>query len=310
MDRQTQTNDVFTKANEDAEKGVFLTSKDAEEFRAYKRRKRMTEVALAIARSEGSLFCGEDVQRVCERAVRLQQAAIKMPLSKLAQAKGYLAGSFVRMDCVVGGNGETLAKVKAFEARTAVKKGAKEITVPVTPSLFDGCRYAEIRKELKRVKRAIGKTALKVRVEKISSPTALSRLARISSEVGAKYFSVPYFAGCERLRLDLTGGCFLETTGVERLETYRALTEKGVERIATDNAWEIYNDWMREAQETPLVSSEAEKEENGVGDNLPPCVSAAKILALAEKEKTEKEENGNTDDKNAGKKQDMEIRLL
>ena len=283
MDKQNQSIDVFTKANEDEEKGVFLTQKEAEEYRAYKRRKKITEVAIAVSKSAGTLFSGEDTQRVCERAIRLKQVAVKTPLSKLSLAKAYLKGSFVRLDCVVGEKGETLAKVKAYEARLAVKKGAKEITVAVTPSLFDYCRYLDITKELKQVKKAVGKAALKVRVEKISSPTALSRLARISSEVGAKYFSVPYFSGCERLRLDLTRGCGLEVTGVERLETYQTLHEKGIERIVTDKAWEIYNDWMREAQETAIIETEEKsKEEN----TLPPC--AAKILALTEKAKEEK----------------------
>lgn len=298
METQNQTTDVFTKVNESEDRGVFLTRKDAEEFRAYKRRKRMAEVTLAVSRSESTLFAGEDVQRVCERAMRLKQAAIKTPLSKLSVAKSYLGNAFVRLDCVVGGTGETLAKVKAYEARMAVKKGAKEITVPVTPSLFDACRYVEIRKELKRVKKSIGKAALKVRVERVNSPTSLSRIARISSEIGAKFFSVPYFVGCERLRLDLTGGCQLETTGVERLETYRTLVDRGVERIVTDKAWEIYNDWMREAQETPLMETDETKEE------LPACSST--ILALAEREKIESVSK--TDE---GKdKKELEIKLL
>ncbi len=297
--------DVFTKANEDEGRGVFLTQKEAEEYRAYKRRKKITEVAIAVSKSEGTLFCGEDTQRVCERAIRLKQVALKTPLSKLALAKAYLSGSFVRLDCVVGESGETLAKVKAYEARLAVKKGAKEITVAVTPSLFDCCRYLDIAKELKKVKRAVGKAVLKVRVEKISSRTALSRLARIASEVGAKYFSVPYFSGCERLRLDLTRGCGLEVTGVERLETYQTLDEKGVERIVTDKAWEIYNDWMREAQETPL----AEKVEKDKGETLPPC--AAKILALAEKAKEEKIAVENPKDETVkSEKKELDIQLL
>ena len=304
MDKQNQSIDVFTKANAQEERGVFLSEKDAEEFRAYKRRKKITEVALFIARSESTLFCGEDTQRVCERAVRLKQTAVKVPLSKLSLAKAYLLGSFVRLDCVVGGSGETLAKIKAYEARTAVKKGAKEITVPVTPSLFDCCRYADIRKELKRVKKAVGKAVLKVRVEKVNSPTALSRLARISSEVGAKYFSVPYFHGCERLRIDLTNGCQLEATGVERLETYKTLVEKGVERIVTDKAWEIYNDWMREAQETPIAETVEKREEKT--DVLPPC--ATKILALTEQNKKEGEKEINKD--TACEKTDLDVTLL
>ncbi len=313
MENQTKRTDVFTKVNEVGERGVFLNGKDAEEYRAFKRRKKMTEVTLSIARSEGSLFCGEDIQRVCERALRLKQAAIRLPLSKITQAKSYLASGGVKLDCAVGGNGETLGRVKAYEARLAVKKGAKEITVALAPSLVDGCRYHEIRKELKGLKRAVGKAALKVRVDKIGAHGTLSRVARICSEVGAAYLCVPFFIGCERLRLDLTNGCMLEVYGVERVETFQKLTENGVERIGTDKAWEIYNDWMREASETPVAervlptSEGGEKEE----EKVPACVSAAKILAAHERAK---EEEKTADDKQeqteTPPQKGLEIKLL
>ncbi len=315
MENQTNSKDVFTKVNEGGERGVFLNGKDADEYRAFKRRKKMTEVALSIARSEGSLFCGEDVQRVCERALRLKQAAIRLPLSKIAQAKSYLANGAVKLDCAVGGGGETLSRVKAYEAKLAVKKGAKEITVPLTPSLFDGCRYHEIRKELKVLKKAVGKAALKVRVEKISSQSALSRVARICSEVGAAYLCVPFFVGCERLRLDLTNGCLLEVYDVERMETFKKLTENGVERISTDKAWEIYNDWMREACETPILSPVNPKSDEVEGaseaEKLPACLSAAKILAAHERAKEEEQEQAEkkeneTQERNKG----LEVKLL
>ena len=50
--------------------GVFLTHADAEEYRTYKKRKKLGEVTAAIAKSEGTLMGGEDVQRACERAIR------------------------------------------------------------------------------------------------------------------------------------------------------------------------------------------------------------------------------------------------
>ncbi len=256
MEKQTQQNEELTKANqaEKTDNGVLFSSKDAEEYRAYKRRQKMAEVSAAIARSEACLCGNEDVQRVCERAVRLKQAAVRLPLTKLSQAAYYLSGSEVKLDCILCGDGETLAKVKAYEAKLSLRRKAKEITVPVTPSLLDCCRYGEIRRELKRARRAAGKAVFKVRVEKTSSPTSLARVARIACEVGAKYFSVPYFKGCERLRLDLTGGCLLEVSGVETVEAYKKLTEAGVSRIVTEKGWEIYTEWMKEATETFVPS--------------------------------------------------------
>ena len=281
MENQNVENGAFTKDIQSADCGVLLTQKDAVEFRAYKRRRRMTEVALAISRSESVATSGEDLRLVCDRATRLKQAAVQTTLSMLLSVKAHLAGTTVGIDCVVGGIGETWAKVKAYEARLAVQKGAKEITLPITPSLFNVCRYNEICKEVRKVKRAIGKKAvLKIRVEKTSSPTALSRLARIASEGGAKYLSVPYFSGVERLCLDLTNGCLLETTGVETVADYKHLFAKGVGRIVTDKAWEIYNDWMREAYETPLISEEKKPSDTSP---LQTSVATAKLSSLTEK---------------------------
>lgn len=235
--------------------GVFLTHADAEEYRTYKKRKKLGEVTSAIARSEGTLMGGEDVQRACERAIRLRQAAVKLPLSKLSQAAAYLAGSGVKLDCVVGGTGETLVKVKAFEAREAVKRNAKEVTLVLTHSHLDCCRYGEIRREIKKVRRAAKRADLKVCVQKSFSPTVLARVARLCSEARVKYLSVPNFAGCERVRMDLTGGCALEVVGVETGAEFRKLVEAGVARIVTDRAWEIYADWLREANERAVLQT-------------------------------------------------------
>lgn len=264
MENQTIQNSAFTKAKsvqETRQDGVVISEKEAEEFRAYKRQKKLDEVTRGIAKSQSSLLGGEDVQRVCERAVRLNQPAVRLPASKLFQAKYYIAGRTVRMDCVVGGNGETATRVKLCETKFALRKGAKEISLVLTPSWLDCCRYNEIRKEIKTVQRLTRRTCLKICVEKVYSQTALSRLARLASELKVQYFSVPYFEGCARLRLDLTGGCKLEVSGVEDLETYKKLLQAGVSRIVTDHAWEIYSGWMRETVEHTEMLTKEEKEE-------------------------------------------------
>lgn len=257
--------------------GVFLTHADAEEYRTYKKRKKLGEVTSAIARSEGTLMGGEDVQRACERAIRLRQAAVKLPLSKLSQAAAYLAGSGVKLDCVVGGTGETLVKVKAFEAREAVKRNAKEVTLVLTHSHLDCCRYGEIRREIKKVRRAAKRADLKVCVQKSFSPTVLARVARLCSEARVKYLSVPNFAGCERVRMDLTGGCALEVVGVETGAEFRKLVEAGVARIVTDRAWEIYADWLREANERAVLQTV---------ETLPSAQNTQNVATGDEKDKT------------------------
>ncbi len=249
--------------------GVRLSAREAEEYHAYKRQKKLEEIARGIAKSQSSLLGGEDVQRVCERASRLSQSAVRLPASKLFQARYYIAGRAVRMDCIVGGTGETATKVKLCETKLALRKKAQEITLLITPSWLDCCRYSEIRKEIKAVQRLTKKVPLKVRVEKVYSSSALSRLARLASELRVQFLSVPYFDGCARLRLDLTNGCKLEVSDVEDLETYKKLLQAGVSRLVTDHAWEIYSAWMRETVEPPVVIAQPAKEqEAGKGGTI------------------------------------------
>lgn len=255
MEQKMENLENFTKENQT--ETICVSQKEAEEYRAYKRRKRINEISSVISLSEGTTLGGEDVQRVCERARRLNQSAVKTSITKLNQAAYYLSGSKVALDCVVGGTGETLSRVKALETRQAVKRHAKEITLMITPSFLDGGRYGEIRKEMRRVKRAAKRAALKVRVEKKAFSPALSRVARIACESGAKYLSVPYFSGCERLKTELWGGCKLEVSGVEKAEDFKRLTEAGVGRIVTDRAWDIYSEWLKEADKpTPKPHTE------------------------------------------------------
>lgn len=257
MEQEKYQDEVSTKEQADYN-GVYLTKKDAEEYGEYKRRKKYAEINKAVSSSLSTTLWGEDTQRVCGRAIRLKQCAVKVPLTQVSQAYYYLLGYKVGIDCVVGLGGETLGKVKAYESRIALRKKANAITLILTPSLIDCCRYGEARKEIKKVKRAIGKNTLTVRVEKSYPQSTLSRLARLVSETGAKYFSVPYFKGCERLKADLFSGCGLEVTGVETEEIFRFLSKNGVDRIVSNSVAEIQASWLKEVESERFLS-ETEK---------------------------------------------------
>lgn len=251
MEKQSVKNEIFTNEKSAAD-NYLLSARDAEDFRNYKRQKKVSEIMTSIARSESTLLSGEDTRRTCERAARLRQAAVKLPLSRLAQARAYLVGSGVRVDCVVGGTGQTLTKVKEYEAKVALKNHADEITLLISSDALVEGRYGELRRELKRLSKIARKKTFKVCVEKELPPVTLSRLAKIASEARANYVSVPYFEGCERLRMDLRGGCKLEIFGVRTLQQYRKIIGAGTGRIVTDCIWDIYTEWMQEVEKITL----------------------------------------------------------
>jgi deoxyribose-phosphate aldolase len=283
MEQKLENEQIFTKAEGREKEGVLISKSEAEEYRTYKQQQAISSIVSAMQKSQGSLLSEEEVQRVCERAVRYRQTEVETPLSRMSAEAFYLSKKSVRLNCVVGGTGETSVKVKAYETRLAVKAGAKEITLVLTPSLVNACRYGELRREIKRVRRACKRAQLKVRVEKSYPPTILSRIARLCSELGVQYFSVPNFQGCERLRMDVNRGCGLEVFGVETLEDYRRLLGAGVGRIVTNRVAEFYSSWLRIENEKMFSSMKTEVKTHEDGKNS--SLEQGKVEKIEEKPK-------------------------
>ncbi len=235
---------------------VTLTQKEAEEYCAYKRQKKISEIMMAMRRTESELSINESAVKLCEQAMRLRQAAIKASPSDLHARGEVFIKSGIRVDCIIGGKGETFASVKAYEAKKAVAAGAKELTLLLTPSLILSCRYTELRKEIKRVRKAAKKVTLKVRVDKIYPQATLERLARISAEQGAQYFSTPYFAGCERLQTELSGGCLLEVSDIDSLVVFKEMAGAGMGRMIIKGAWELYSEWLKEVEKITVAKEQ------------------------------------------------------
>ncbi len=242
------------------QKNVTLTPQEAEEYCAYKRQKKIAEITSAMRRSASALQGAESAVKLFERSSRLRQVAVRMSPNELTGRGEIFKKGPVKIDCMIGGNGETFAKVKAYEAKCALRAGAREITLLLSPSLISVSRYSELRKEIRRVRRAAKKASFKVRLERGYPQATLSRIARLCGETGVNYLSLPYYEGCERLQAELFGGCLLEVSGVETLSRFKQMTGAGVGRIVTSHAWEIYTEWLAETEETQLAVLEKQKE--------------------------------------------------
>lgn len=255
---------------------VMLTQKEAEEYCAYKRQKKISEIMAALRRTGSELTANDSVVRLGEQALRLRQAAVKMTPRELLSRGDTIRRNGTKIDCIVGGDGETFASVKAYEAKRAIKEGAKEITLRLTPSLIVSGRYTELRKEIKAVKRVAKRIVLKARVEKIYPQSTLERLTHICCEAGVSYFSLPYFNGCERLQTLCKGGCLLEVSGIDTLALFKEMAGAGIGRMVITRAWELYSEWLKEVEEITLENERAsslllreEKVEEGKGTSLP-----------------------------------------
>ena len=275
-----------------------LTRAEAEEFRAYRRQKRMGEAVSAISRSSASITGKEDVVRVVEKALRHRQAGIKTNLLRFSQSRDFLVKSGIKADIIIGGDGETISKVKAYEAKQARKLGGKEVTLVLTPSLLTTCRYGEIKKEIRKVKRAGKGLVFKVWADKTYPFPTLVRMARISSEMGVNCFSVPYFAGCERLRYELSRGCLLEICDLDNFADFKKMARAGVGRMVTSCVSEIYAEWLREVEEELLLESSVKSETKEKEEKTSETALEKKENFVEEKKIEEK----NMEEKNAEEK--------
>ncbi len=251
--------------------GVVISTKEAAEYCEFKKQRKRADIRNAIVKSEGVLTNNGEVKKILERAVKHRQAAVRMTPAMLEYVRPWVVTSGVKVDCLIGGNGDTLSKVKVYEAKCALKMKARELTVTISPSMLADCRFAGIRKELKRLRRVAGKSVLKARIEKRCSPERLASMEKICSDVGVDYLSIPYYDGCERAKMGLVGNCRLEVFGVDSLPVYQRLVASGVARIVTERVEEIQAEWLKEVEQItfPKLLAQARREEE---KTQPPAV--------------------------------------
>ncbi len=233
---------------ENTKRDITLSRTEAEEYCAYKRQKKISEITSAFRFSE-SVLTAENAERVCMQAARLRQSAVRVTPSGLLRYGGLFRKNGVKLDCFIGGNGDGFPKVKAYEAKKAIRAGAGELTLLLNDAYIVESRYQELKTELRRVRRAAGEITLKARVERPYPQASLARLIRLCKELKIRYFSLPYFEGCERAVAELSGGCLLEVSDVDTLPLFKQMTGAGVGRIVTSRAWAMYEEWIKEAEE-------------------------------------------------------------
>lgn len=261
--QKTPSGNMISQTGERKEDALTISSREALEYCAYKKQKKVSSIMEGISRAVCVLDEKEDVHRALAQALRLRISAIRVTPLQLEKNSAKFVERGVSADCIIGGNGETLSKVKACEAKLALRLKARQLTVKLAPSYINACRYAEMRREIRKIRRLAKKSILKVSVGG-GSTANLSRLARICSEVGVDYFSIPYFHGCERIKAELSGGVKLEVVGVESLVNYKKLVNAGVGRIVTGHIAEFYEEWIQEADKITIetLSSNGSNQEN------------------------------------------------
>lgn len=250
------------------QQSITLTSAEAEAYQAYKREKHILEVMNYIQKSVLDAR-EEDVKKAATLATKHGCAALKVLPIQLANARALLEGSRTKTDCLVGGTGETFLKVKVYETKLARRAGAQEISLCLNENDVKNNRFNEIKKEIKKVCKAAKGAVVKVRLKESWDNETLLKLCRISVEAGAKFVSVPYFEGCERLRNDLYSNLNIEVTNVATTAVFKKMAGAGMQRIQTTRLQNTYDDLMNEAENVTLEQAATKAVEETVQEPTP-----------------------------------------
>lgn len=237
---------------QDEQSKIVLSRAEAEEYCAFKRRKRAEEVRQAFLKTELQAelpLKSETLKTLFFDAKKLRVAAVKLTPNFVAAAHGTIGA-----DAIIGGTGETTSKVKFYEAKRAIRDGASELTLILSETLTERERTGELKREIKKLSKLSSRALLKIATPKNASKQQILSLASLVSEVGVKMLSVPYFIGAEDLKSEIGARCMLEITDVADVATYKTLLLSGVERIATKNGNAVYEALMKEAEQCDFSS--------------------------------------------------------
>lgn len=130
----------------------------------------------------------EQIQVICDDALRYGCASVCIPPSYVKQASDYLRGR-MRVCTVIGfPNGYHTTAVKVFEAADAVKNGAEEIDMVINLGWVKDGLFEQILEEIKAVKEACKGKLLKVIIETcLLTEAEKITLCRVVSDSGADF---------------------------------------------------------------------------------------------------------------------------
>lgn len=107
----------------------------------------------------------EQIKEICDDAVKFETASVCIPPSFVKQAAEYL-GEKEPVCTVIGfPNGYHTTAVKVFEAKEALKDGAKEIDMVINIGWVRMGQYDKVLAEINELKKACGDHILKVIIE-------------------------------------------------------------------------------------------------------------------------------------------------
>ena len=107
-----------------------------------------------------------EIIQLCEEAKEHQFFSVCVNSSYVSLAKKQLENSGVKVCSVIGFPlGAMSTKAKVYEAKQAIKDGAKEIDMVINVGYLKSQRFKKVEKEIRSIKKIVSKKVLKVILE-------------------------------------------------------------------------------------------------------------------------------------------------
>ena len=188
----------------------------------------------------------EDIQKLCEEAVKYRTASVCIPPAYVRRVKEAY-GDVLRICTVVGFPlGYSVAEAKAAEVRQALSEGCDEIDMVVNISDVKNGLYDKVREEIAGLKAICKDHILKVIVETCYlSEEEKTEMCRVVTEAGADYIKTSTgfgTGGATKADVALfqkhigSGVKIKAAGGVQTLADLQAFIELGCDRVGTSKA--------------------------------------------------------------------------
>ncbi|MBN1822864.1 MAG: deoxyribose-phosphate aldolase [Endomicrobiales bacterium] len=188
-----------------------------------------------------------DIIRVCREARKYGFWSVCVPPAYVSLAKKLISDSRVRV-CTVAGFplGFSAAETKAYEVRKAVRDGADEIDVVVNVGHVKSNKSKNLKKELKRLRKAAGKKTAKLILETCYlTEREIVGLCRMAKKTGFDYVKTSTGFGprgatkkdVETMRRTVGPETGVKASGgIRTLNDIKTMLAAGASRIGTSNA--------------------------------------------------------------------------
>lgn len=205
------------------------------------------EILKHIDHTQLKAFCTwEDIQTLCEEAIRYQTASVCVPPCYIKRIKDTY-GDRVNICTVIGFPlGYSTTPVKEFETRQAITDGASEVDMVINISDVKNGDFGKVEDEIRTLKQAAGDHILKVIIETcyLTQEEKIA-LCRAVTNAGADYIKTSTGFGTDGARIEdirlfkehIGPNVKMKAAGgVKTVADLEMFLEAGCERIGTSSA--------------------------------------------------------------------------